>query len=62
MTPTQYRSSLKKLDISIVGASQFFGISRRQSQRNASTGPIPKLIAKVIKLMVEGKIKKEDLL
>lgn len=61
MTPTQYKSGLKKLDISIVGAAPYFGISRRQAQRIAAEGPVPKLVAQVLKLLLDGKIKKEDL-
>jgi hypothetical protein len=62
LTPTQYRHALKKLDITIVGAAPYFGISRRQAQRIAAEGPIPKLIEKVLELLAEGKLKKEDLL
>ena len=62
MTPIQYKSALKKLEITIVGAAPYFGISRRQAQRIAATGPVPDLIAKTIKMLLEEKIKKEDLL
>lgn len=61
MTPTQYKTALKKLDISIVGAAPFFGVSRRQAQRIAAEGPVPKLVAKVLSLLVDGKLQKEDL-
>jgi hypothetical protein len=61
MTPTQYRQALKTLDIKIVGATAYFGISRRQAQRIAAEGPVPKLVEKVINLLIDGKLKKEDL-
>jgi hypothetical protein len=61
LTPTQYRAALKRLDITIVGAAPYFGISRRQAQRIAAEGPVPKLVAQVLKLLLDGKLKKEDL-
>lgn len=61
LTPTQYKAALKRLDLTIVGAAPFFGISRRQAQRIAAEGPIPKLVARVIKLLLDGTLKKEDL-
>jgi len=62
MTPNQYKAALKKLDITIVGAAPYFGISRRQAQRIAADGPVPDLVAKVVRLLVAGTIYKEDLL
>jgi hypothetical protein len=62
MTPLQYKACLKRHDIKIVRAGEYFGVSRRQAQRIASEGPIPKLVAFVLNLMDDGKIKKEDLL
>lgn len=63
MSPTQYRSALKKLDIPIVGAAPLFGISPRQAQRIAADQhPVPRLVAKVLELLISGKIQKEDLL
>lgn len=62
MTPTQYANALKKHDITKVGAAPYFGISRRQAQRIAAEGPVPKLIAKVLTLLNDGRLKKEDLL
>lgn len=61
MTPTAYKAALKRLEITIVGAAPYFGISRRQAQRIAAAGPSD-LVAKVVKLLLDGKIKKEDLL
>ena len=62
MTPAQYRAALKTLDISVVGAAAYFGISRRQAQRLAGEGPVHKLVEKVVKLLIADKLKKEDLL
>jgi hypothetical protein len=62
LTPLQYKACLKRLDIKIVRAGAYFGISPRQAQRIAGEGPVPKLIAFVMKLMDDGKIKKEELL
>jgi hypothetical protein len=62
MTPLQYRTALKKLGINAArGAAPFFGISDRHAQKIAKDGPVPKLVAKVLKLLVEGKISKDDL-
>jgi hypothetical protein len=61
LSPAKYRDHLKKLEITIVGAAAYFGISRRQAQRIAAEGPIPKLIEKVLKLLLDGKLTKEDL-
>ena len=62
MTPTKYKSALAKLGMTIVGAGPFFGLSRRQAQRVASgESPVPKLLVKVLNLLDEGKITKEDL-
>lgn len=62
MSPTQYRAALKKQDITVVGAAAYFGISRRQAQRIASEGPVPKLVQKILELLSSEKLKKEDLL
>lgn len=63
MTPAQYKKALSTLGITIVGAAQYFGIGWRQAQRIASgDAPVPKLIAKVVALLLDGKIRKEDLL
>lgn len=62
MTPTQYRAALKTLEISIVGAAAYFGISRRQAQRISADTPVPNPIEKLIKLLLDGKLQKEDLL
>jgi hypothetical protein len=63
VTPSKYRAALKSLGITIVGAALYFGIGRRQAQRIAAgTNGVPKLVAKVIELLIAGKLRKEDLL
>lgn len=62
MTKIQYRAALKKLDLSIVGAAAYFGFKRRQAQRIAAgTAPVPELVGKIIRLLLEEKISLEDL-
>ena len=62
MTSAQYKAALKNLELTIVGAAPFLGISRRQSQRIAAgDSPVPDLIDKVLKLILNGKLRKEDL-
>jgi len=63
MTPAQYKTAIAKLGITIVGAALYFGIGRRQAQRIAAgVNPVPKLVEKVLALIADGKLKKEDLL
>ena len=63
MTPTQDKAAIKKLGMTIVGAGPYFGLGRRQAQRLASgEAPIPMLVERVVKLLLAGKITKEDLL
>lgn len=62
MTSKQYRAALDKLGLSIIGAAPVFGISKRQAQRFAGgEAPIPKLVATVLTLAVNGRITMEDL-
>jgi len=62
MTNTQYCAGLKRLGLTIVGAAEHFGFARRQAQRYASgEAPIPDLLAKVMKLLLAGKLTLEDL-
>jgi hypothetical protein len=61
MKTSQYCSALKTLGLSIVGAAPVVGISRRQSQRIAAgDSPVPDPVAKLLRLMIEHKIKPED--
>jgi hypothetical protein len=62
MTANQYRAALDKLGIPVIGVVDLFGVSKRQAQRFASgEAPVPKLVAVVVKLLVNGKIGMEDL-
>jgi hypothetical protein len=57
MTRAQYRTAIKRLGVSIIGASKVFGISPRQAQRLASgESPVPAPIAKLITLALADKI------
>ena len=62
MTHLQYRAALKNLNLTIVGAGPVFGLSHRQAQRLAAgDSKIPKLISQVIGLLLDRKLKLEDL-
>jgi len=53
MTANQYRAALTKLELSIVGAAPYLGISRRQSQRIAAgESPVPEPLAKLLRLFI----------
>jgi hypothetical protein len=61
MTKNQYRSTLSKLGLTIVGAAPHLGISRRQSQRIAAGNcPVPEPVSKLLAFMIEHGIKKEE--
>ena len=63
MTGKQYANIVRKrLGLTIVGAARYFGCSGRQSQKYAAGTPVPPLLRKVIQLLLNGKIKLEDLL
>jgi hypothetical protein len=61
MTPNQYRQALIKLGLTNLDVAPILGIGERHSQRLAATGPVPHLIAKVLQLLIAGKLKMEDL-
>lgn len=63
MTPLQYKAALKRLGLSVIDAASYFGVGRRQAQRIASgDSPVPKLVEKVVRLLLTGKLTKQDLL
>lgn len=63
MTGNQYKAALKRLDISIVGAGRYFGLSRRHSQKLAAGEyEVPDLVRVVVRLLLDGIITKEELL
>jgi hypothetical protein len=62
VTPLQYRHALAALDLTQGEAARLFDLSLRTSNAYASgelTVPVP--VAMVLKLLVTGKIKLEDL-
>lgn len=61
MTSQQYRAALSKLGLTITGAAPLLGLGPRQSQRIAAGGNVPKLVEKVLKLLLKGRISLEDL-
>jgi hypothetical protein len=62
MTRTEYRAALKQLGLSRLGAGPVLGLSKRQAQRIAAGhSPVPKPIAKLIRLMIKLDIRPEDL-
>jgi len=52
MKASEYRAALEKFDISIVGASAVFGVSRRSAQRYAAGDHIPGPLARLIRMAV----------
>ena len=63
MNKSQYRTALKKLGLSIVGAAPYLGISRRNSQRIAAGDcEVPKPVAKLLRVAVAHEIPVEELL
>lgn len=62
MTNTQFKAAIAKLNLSQEAAGLAFGASKRQGQRWASGDvPVPWLVAKVIGLVLRGKISLRDL-
>jgi len=62
MTNEEYRASLDKLDLSIVGSAELLGLSRRQSQRYANgTSPVVDPVAKLLRLAIRISLTANDL-
>jgi hypothetical protein len=62
VTPAQFRSALKKLDVSQVKIAEALGIGQRTARRYAAgDAEIPEPVAIILRLLVAGKIKLEDL-
>ena len=62
MTPAQFRSALKKLAISQVKVASLLGIDQRTVRRYAAgDAEIPESVAIILRLLLSGKIKLEDL-
>lgn len=60
MTPEQYRKTLDRLNLSIVGAAPVLGVSPRQAQRYAAGDPIPGPVSKLLRIMVDRRISPEE--
>lgn len=61
MTPSQYRSALKRLGLSQHGAADLLGHSRRSSQGYAlGEYPVPECVAILLRLLLAGKITVAD--
>ena len=61
MTATQYRAAIKKLGLSQVAAGRWLGISKRQSQSYAlGEYPVPKPVAKLLRLCISQKLDPEE--
>jgi hypothetical protein len=57
MTPTEYRETLARLGLSVVGAGRFFGVNPRTSQRWASgEQDIPRAVAIALRLMIRFRV------
>lgn len=61
MTNEYYRTALKALGLTIVGAGPVLGISKRQAQRYAAADAIPGPVAKLIHVMVDCEIDPKDI-
>jgi len=60
--PTEtFRLNLEKLDLTITGAAPYLGLSPRQLQRIAAGAPVPKPVAKLIRVAIKYKIPLEVL-
>lgn len=54
MTANEYRKALEQLGLSIIGAAQFLGVSKRQSQYYAAgETPIPKPVSILLVMYLE---------
>lgn len=59
MTPTQYKTIIRKLGLSQEGAGIWLGVSERTGQNYATKGP-PEPVAKLLRLCIRLKLKPED--
>lgn len=57
MTAKQYRAAIETLGLSQGAAARFLGVSIRTSWGYANGEPIPEMAAKLLRLMIEHKIK-----
>lgn len=48
-----YRETIEKLGLNVLSAGRALGISRRQTQRFAAGGELPKPVRKLLQVMVK---------
>jgi hypothetical protein len=61
MSTSAYNAIISKMGLSQIAAGKMLGLSPRQSQRVASgESPVPLPVAKLLRLIVQRKIKPED--
>jgi len=62
MTPTQFTSALKSLGLRQIDAAELLGITDRAIRTYvAGTTKVPQPIAKILHLLLAGKLKLKDL-
>ena len=62
MTPAEYRKTLDRLKLSQVAAGKLVGSTPRSSRRWASgESDVPEPVAKLLRLMLAGKITRQDI-
>jgi hypothetical protein len=62
VTPTQYRAAIKALGLSQERAGDWLGIGRRTSQSYAlGETRIPEPVSKLLRIMIELKLKPENM-
>jgi hypothetical protein len=61
MTARQYRKAVEELGISVYASARVLGVSLRQAQRFAAgETPVPRPVAKLLRLMVRFKVKPDE--
>lgn len=61
MSTTAYRKAIEKMELTQEGAGKVVGLSPRQAQRVvAGDSPVPLPVAKLIDLILRGKISVEE--
>ena len=61
MTATEYRHLLERLNLSIIDAGRVFGFSPRQAYRYSAEGPIPNVVAKLVRLAAANRLTPEQI-
>lgn len=63
MSAKEFHEAVSNLGLSVVGAAPYLGISPRQCQRiDAGECPVPKPVAKLLRIVTRRKIKIQELL